>query len=198
MSAADTPNPPDEPDSAGLDRRRAIKGISAMGLAAFAAPLAMRPGAGPNDPVTDLIQTLTGTKPAPAPAPPKSAEPPPKPASGGTAKVDSPKGSFVKTGEPLGTTDMIPANSGYLFEADEYIVTQPKPGHFVGFDSLCTHEGCPVDVFDKPGVMSCSCHSTNFKITNGKVISGPAKKPMPFKPIVIENGNIYRAKPKKK
>ena len=42
--------------------------------------------------------------------------------------------------------------------------------------------------------MSCSCHSTDFKITDGKVISGPAKKPMPTKPILVEDGQIYKAK----
>ena len=189
MAAADTPDHPEDRESAGLDRRGAIRGFSAMGLAAFVAPIAARPGA--DDPITGLIKTLTGggSEPEPAPAP----APPPKPPT----KVTSvePKGKFAKASDtPLGTVDMIPENSGYLFEADEYIVTQPKPGKFVGFDSLCTHEGCPVDVFDRPGIMACSCHSTDFKITNGAVIKGPAKKPIPFKPIIIEDGKIYKAK----
>ncbi|HUR03766.1 MAG TPA: Rieske (2Fe-2S) protein [Nonomuraea sp.] len=189
MAAADTPTPPDETEGAGLDRRGAIRGFSAMGLAALAVPLAARPGA--DDPITSLIKSLTGggSEPEPAPAP----APEPKPET----KVTSvqPKGKFAKAGNtPMGSVDEIPVNSGMLFEADQYIVTQPKAGEFVGFDSLCTHEGCPVDVFDRPGIMACSCHSTDFKITNGAVIKGPAKKPMPQKPIVIENGKIYKAK----
>jgi Rieske Fe-S protein len=73
-------------------------------------------------------------------------------------------------------------------------VTQPKAGHFVGFDSLCTHEGCPVDIFGEPGKMSCGCHGAQFTLDTGKPTAGPAKKPMPKKPIIIEDGKIYKAK----
>lgn len=190
MAAADTPNPPDETEGAGLDRRAAVRGFSAMGLAAFAVPLAARPGA--DDPITSLIKTLTGGGSEPA-APAPTPAPAPEPAT----KVTSvePKGKFVKASDtPFGSVDDIPVGSGYLYEADQYVVTQPKAGHFVGFDSLCTHEGCPVDGFDKPGEMSCGCHGAQFKLDSGKPFAGPANKPMPKKPIVIENGQIYKAK----
>jgi Rieske Fe-S protein len=166
-----------------------------LGLAAFAAPLAMRPSAGPQDPITDLINTLTGGGGSePAPAPPKAPEPPPKPTK---VKSVTPKGDFKKASNTeMGTTADVPVSSGHLFETDEYVVTQPKEGAFVGFDSLCTHEGCPVDIFDTPGKMSCGCHGATYDLATGKVLKGPAKKPLPLKPIVIENGKIYKAKKK--
>ncbi len=168
--AADTHLPDGAPD-----RRAVLRGISAMGLAAFTVPLAIGSEAG-----------------AATVAPESTLDPkPPKKKGKKAAKL-------VKASDtPLATTDTIPVNSGYLLEADEYIVTQPKAGKFVGFDSLCTHEGCPVDVFDRPGIMACSCHSTDFDIATGKVLSGPAKKPMPKKPIIVEGNNIYKAKPAK-
>jgi Rieske Fe-S protein len=190
MAAADTPNTPEDVEGAAPDRRSVLRGMSTMGMAALVAPLAVRP----NDPITDLLNALTGgggSEPAPSNPSPPSDSPPPAD-SGPKPKDVHPKG-YVKAGL-LGDASEIPVNHGKLYEADEYVVTQPKPGKFVGFDSICTHEGCPVDAFDTPGEMDCTCHDTRFKITDGSVISGPAKKPLPKKPIIIENGQIYKAK----
>lgn len=184
MAAADTPQLHDGAEGARPDRRAVLRGMSAMGLAAFAVPLTLDSKAAA---VTD------------APATPASAQglqpkPKPKKKKGGKPK----EGKLVKASNtPLGTTDQIPVNGGMLFEADEYIVTQPKAGKFVGFDALCTHEGCPVDVFDTPNTMSCSCHGAQFDANNGKVKGGPARKPLPKKPIIVEGNNIYKAKPAK-
>jgi len=148
-----------------------------MGLAAFAAPS-----------VLDSSAAAAETAPNPTPAPP--------PKAGPKKPKGKPKpGNLVKASDtPLAKTSDIPVNSGMLFEADEYIVTQPKPGKFVGFDSLCTHEGCPIDAFETPGEMDCTCHDSKFKIDSGKPFAGPAKKPVPKKPIIVENGQIYKAK----
>jgi nitrite reductase/ring-hydroxylating ferredoxin subunit len=213
MAAADTPNHPDETEGAGLDRRGAIRGMSAMGLAAFAAPFAARTGS--EDPITTLLQRLTGTEPAPPPAPSQPPAPAPAPQSAPPSRNPKPKpkpkpkakekpkpkpkekpkpGGLVKASDkPLASTKDIPVNGGKLFESEEYIVTQPKSGQFVGFDSLCTHEGCPVDGFSG-GKMSCSCHGAEFDLASGKPTAGPARKPLPKKPILVENGQIYRAK----
>ncbi len=219
MSAADSRNGPEGAEETEVGRRVLLRGMSALGLAAFAAPLAACGGddepaavAGPDATPEATVEV------SPAATPKAAAAKTPKPEKSPTASVEpsasadgtkttkpeatpkaTPKpaaGKLVKASDtPLASVDTVPVNSGYLFEADEYIVTQPTAGKFVGFDSLCTHEGCPVDVFDTPGEMACSCHSTKFKITDGKVISGPAKRPMPMKPIIVENGQIYRAKP---
>ncbi len=143
-----------------------------MGLAAFAVPLAGSPAGA----ATEVAETP---------------QPKPKPKKKGKAS-----GKLVKASDtPLASTEDIPVNGAMLFEADEYIVAQPKAGKFVGFDSLCTHEGCPVDVFDTPGTLACSCHGAQFDSTDGKVKGGPARKPLPKKPIIVEGGNIYKAKP---
>ncbi|MBA3743425.1 Rieske (2Fe-2S) protein [Sporichthya sp.] len=216
MSAADSRNGPEGAEETEVGRRVLLRGMSALGLAAFAAPLAAcgsddEPAAvaGPDATPEATVETTPAATPkgtaAKTPKPEKSPTASAKPSAEATKTTKpeatpkaTPKpaaGKLVKASDtPLASVGTIPVNSGYLFEADEYIVTQPTAGKYVGFDSLCTHEGCPVDVFDTPGVMSCSCHSTNFKITDGAVISGPAKKPMPMKPIIVENGQIYRAK----
>ena len=181
MAAADTPHLPDGAEGARPDRRAVLRGMSAMGLAAFAVPLTLDSNA------------AAATDATTAPASPQGPQPKPKPKKKGGKEPKLVKASDT----PLGTTDQVPVNGGMLFEADEYIVTQPKAGKFVGFDALCTHEGCPVDVFDTPNTMSCSCHGAQFDANNGKVKGGPARKPLPKKPIIVEGNNIYKAKPAK-
>ncbi len=221
MAAAETPNLPEAADEAQVGRRVVLRGISAMGLAAFAAAPLAACGGGDDDPAAVAPEatpeaTLESTPSATATTTPKAGKTPkaeattqatksaeaspkatpkpekpaatPKPAAGGA--------KLVKDGNtPIASTADVPVNSGALFEADGYVVTQPKAGQFIGFDSLCTHEGCPIDVFDTPGKMSCSCHSSDFTLTDGKPTAGPARKPIPKKPIIVEGGQIYKAKP---
>lgn len=218
MAAADSPNHPEGADEGQVGRRVLLRGISAMGLAAFATPALAACGSD-DEPVGAVgpdatPEPITTTTPAATPKPaktPKAEKSPSAEPSASAAATESPEaspkatpkpektpaagGKLVKASDtPLGPTSSVPVNSGFLFESDEYIVTQPSAGKFVGFDSYCTHEGCIVDIFDRPGIMACGCHSTDFKITDGSVISGPARKPMPKKLIIVENGQIYRAK----
>ena len=192
MAGTDTPQTPDGEEGAHPDRRSLLRGISAMGMAALVAPLAVRPTDG--NPVTDLLQSLTGGGGSQPSQPPANTPPPADTPPAPTVKDYKPAGYVKASKTPLAAASDIPVNSGVLFEEDKYIVTQPKAGHFVGFDSLCTHEGCPVDAFDTPGEMDCTCHDSKFKLDSGKPFAGPAKKPIPKKPIIIENGQIYKAK----
>jgi len=189
MAAAETPDNAENVEGVAPDRRSVLRGLSTMGMAALVAPIAVRPA----DPITDLINTLTGNSPGPAPAPSSPSSPAPEPPAP-KAPDYKPKGYVKASNTPLGNASDIPVNHGMLFEADGYVVTQPKAGKFVGFDSLCTHEGCPIDAFDTPGEMDCTCHDSKFKLDSGKPFAGPAKKPIPKKPIIIENGQIYKAK----
>ena len=217
MTAADSPHRPESSGDAEVGRRVLLRGMAAMGLAAVTLPLAAcgsdkndatsapAPTPAPTDvPEATPEATVASAKPTKtASATPKATattEATPKATAKSTPKAttsaSTSTGKLVKASNtPLAATSDIPVNSGMLFETDEYIVTQPKAGQFIGFDSLCTHQGCPVDVFDTPGEMDCSCHDSHFKITDGSVISGPARKPMPKKPIIVENGQIYKAKP---
>jgi Rieske Fe-S protein len=195
-----------------VGRRVLLRGMAAMGLAAVTLPLAAcgsddEPAAtqATPEPPASTPEAPASTPEVPAASPKASKTPKASPAATPKATATekpaaTPKATtapkLVKDGTtPLAATTDIPVNHGVLFEADGYIVTQPKAGDFRGFDDLCTHEGCPVDVMDTPGEMDCSCHSSKFKITDGSVISGPAKKPLPRKPIIVEGGQIYKAKP---
>ena len=40
------------------------------------------------------------------------------------------------------------------------------------------------------GTIDCPCHGSEFKITNGAVVAGPAPSPLPAKQITIVDGRI--------
>ena len=90
---------------------------------------------------------------------------------------------------PVTTTDTIPEGGGAIFAAAGVVVTQPAPGVFVGFASTCPHRGCTVRAV-VAGTINCFCHGSRFRITDGCVAGGPARRPLVRRPIVIREGTI--------
>jgi Rieske Fe-S protein len=107
-------------------------------------------------------------------------------ASAGTEKgAMGPKVS----GTVLGTADEIPVGGGKIFKADKVVVTQPVKGTYLGFSAVCTHVGCIVSEVAN-GTIDCPCHGSEFKITTGAVVTGPAPRPLPKKTIKVVEGKV--------
>lgn len=60
----------------------------------------------------------------------------------------------------------------------------------VVFSPICTHLGCRYNWQAAAGVFVCPCHNSVFDQT-GKVLSGPAPRPLDRLPWKIENGALY-------
>jgi nitrite reductase/ring-hydroxylating ferredoxin subunit len=119
----------------------------------------------------------------PPPAPPSDAKAGsnPKPGSGAPASG----GGFAKTAD-------IPVGGGKIFADQKIVVTQPTAGAFRCFSAVCTHAGCLVgDVSN--GTINCACHGSKFKVADGSVTNGPAKKPLSSVAIKVNGGNISKA-----
>lgn len=88
------------------------------------------------------------------------ASPTPTPTSGGNPVT------VAKAAVPEGAGVILP---------EGYVVTQPAPGEFKGFDPTCPHQGCQVSLV-RNGNIVCACHSSLFSIADGERTSGPAKR----------------------
>ncbi len=73
----------------------------------------------------------------------------------------------------LGPVSDVKVGSGVVYKTAKVVVTQPAAGTFKGFTAVCTHQGCIVDNVSN-GVINCNCHGSQFSITDGSVVQGPA------------------------
>jgi nitrite reductase/ring-hydroxylating ferredoxin subunit len=64
-------------------------------------------------------------------------------------------------------------------------------GTFYAFDDTCTHEGCSLAEGDlEKTILTCSCHGSQFDVTSGALVRGPAQEPLESYETRIEDGNL--------
>lgn len=69
------------------------------------------------------------------------------------------------------------------------VVTQPQAEQYVGLSAVCPHQGCLVnEVADQ--VIVCPCHGSQFSITDGSVVQGPAMTGLSPVPVVVDGDQI--------
>jgi ubiquinol-cytochrome c reductase iron-sulfur subunit len=57
------------------------------------------------------------------------------------------------------------------------------------FSKICTHVGCPISLWEQQTHhLLCPCHQSTFDLAdNGKVVFGPAARPLPQLPITVDD-----------
>ena len=93
-------------------------------------------------------------------------------------------------GSALATTSEIPVGSGKIFTSEKVVVTQPNSGDFKAFSAVCTHMGCIVSTISN-GTIDCPCHGSQYSISTGAVVGGPAPSPLPAQAIKVTGSNIF-------
>lgn len=99
-------------------------------------------------------------------------------------------------GTLIGASDEVPENSSAVFTIpsnnDPGIVIHTPSGPFVAYNAVCPHMGCTVGYSSATEIIVCPCHGSEFQLSNGDVIQGPATRGLTKLNIVEgSNGNLY-------
>ncbi len=64
------------------------------------------------------------------------------------------------------------------------------------FSKICTHVGCPISLWEQQTHhLLCPCHQSTFDLANnGKVVFGPAARPLPQLPLQVDSEGYLAAK----
>ncbi|HMG11738.1 MAG TPA: Rieske 2Fe-2S domain-containing protein [Gemmatimonadaceae bacterium] len=64
-------------------------------------------------------------------------------------------------------------------------------GNLYAFDDTCTHAGCSLARGKLDGTtVTCACHGSQFDVTSGAVLRGPATRPVRSRPVRVEGENL--------
>lgn len=64
-------------------------------------------------------------------------------------------------------------------------------GNLYAFDDNCTHAGCSLAKGKLDGTtVTCACHGSQFDVTSGAVLRGPAKRPVRSRAVKVEGENL--------
>ena len=162
-----------EPQTDSLATRRGV--LAGVGLVGLASAITAC-GAGTSSSTTAAGSAAGSTGGAGTAAPASSA------AAGGA--------SSSSTTNALAATSKIPVGSGMIFHEPQVVVTQPTAGEFKAFSAVCTHMGCIVNQISNQTI-DCPCHGSQYSITTGAVVAGPAPRPLPAKQIKVSGGSIF-------
>jgi Rieske Fe-S protein len=110
------------------------------------------------------------------------------PAAGATSAAASASGASGASA--LTSTSQVPVGGGQIITAAKVVVTQPTAGEFKAFSAVCTHMGCIVSQVNN-GTIDCPCHGSQYSITTGDVVAGPAPRPLPAESIKVSGANIF-------
>ena len=91
----------------------------------------------------------------------------------GAASSSTTGGSGASGSGVLVATADVPVGEGVILHDQNIVVTQPSKGTFEGFTATCTHAGCPLANV-AAGTINCTCHGSQFSITDGSNVTGPS------------------------
>lgn len=84
--------------------------------------------------------------------------------------------------------------------AENPVTTRPGreswgPDGYVAYSKVCTHAGCPVGLYQQSiERLLCPCHQSTFDVANGATpVFGPATRPLPQLPLMIDDEGYLRA-----
>ena len=108
----------------------------------------------------------------------------------GTTAANAYGATTDQGGRLLATVDKVPPGGGLVLSDPAIVLTRTSSDEVHAFSAVCTHQGCHVDKMTD-GTIDCPCHGSQFDVTTGKVVTGPASSALPAIPVVVREGSIY-------
>jgi nitrite reductase/ring-hydroxylating ferredoxin subunit len=103
------------------------------------------------------------------------------------AQMEVQMGEFTVTGlEELGDRELA------AYDVNGNRIAIAKVGDaFYAFGDTCTHLGCSLAEGQLEGTtVTCPCHGSEFNVTTGEVVHGPASEPVRSYPVQLAKGEL--------
>ncbi|HCT80639.1 MAG TPA: (2Fe-2S)-binding protein [Micromonosporaceae bacterium] len=102
----------------------------------------------------------------------------------------------VKVGK---TKDIAPGQMQVVDVEGTTVNVANAQGHLYAFDDTCTHQGCSLARGKLDGItVTCPCHGSQFDVTSGAVLRGPATRPVRSWAVQIEREDVLVQTPDEK
>jgi 3-phenylpropionate/trans-cinnamate dioxygenase ferredoxin component len=93
----------------------------------------------------------------------------------------------------VGTPDEVPEGEAKAFSVGgEEIAVARSGGTLYAFNDICTHRGCNLSMGGEIDgtTITCECHGSEFDMSNGAVLEGPATEPIATYEVREEDGQL--------
>jgi nitrite reductase/ring-hydroxylating ferredoxin subunit len=89
--------------------------------------------------------------------------------------------------------DILPAESMKQFYVRECeILVINHNGQVFSLDARCTHAGAPLVEGTLNGdILTCPWHGSQFRISNGAAVKGPAEKELKTYPVTVKDNSVF-------
>lgn len=86
----------------------------------------------------------------------------------------------------------VPAGGMKAFDVGGTMVAVASAGgRLYAFDDRCTHQGCSLAAGALAGTtVTCACHGSEFDVTSGEVLEGPAEYPVRSRAVDTTGGEL--------
>src|SRR5690348_11766914 len=92
----------------------------------------------------------------------------------------------------IGSSKNVIAGQMHAFDvAGTKVTVANANGHLYAFDDTCTHLGCSLAEAKLEGTtVTCPCHGSQFDVTSGAVLRGPARRPVRSRPVQVKGEEL--------
>jgi nitrite reductase/ring-hydroxylating ferredoxin subunit len=88
-------------------------------------------------------------------------------------------------------TDLVPGEMRVFDVAGSNVTVAAAGDRLYAFDDACTHMGCSLAAGELDGTtVTCACHGSQFDVTTGAVLRGPATRPVRSRAVEVQGQDL--------